>query len=268
MRACLAVVLSLFGAHLHSAPLPLFDIHLHYNAAAREQFSPQEVLAKLDEVGIDQVLVSSTDDQGTQMLLEAAPQRVISGLRPYRKAGEIKIWMYDETVIPYLEELLALHRYQVFGEFHAFEEHIDLPVVQHSLALAKQHNLILHIHGDAGAVRKVFDFWPQSQVIWAHAGFDDPENVTALLKQYDGLWVDLSHRSDISTWGGLSNSWREAFIEYPDRYLIGSDTYSMERWDTLASFALDTRDWLSVLPPDVAERIAFRNAQRLFSLND
>ena len=53
MRACLAVVLSLFGAHLNAAPLPLFDIHLHYNAAAREQFSAQEVLAKLDEVSID-----------------------------------------------------------------------------------------------------------------------------------------------------------------------------------------------------------------------
>ncbi len=248
----------------HAETLKIFDTHLHYNADAQEQFDPQAVLKQLDDAGIEQVLVSSTDDTGTQRLLNAAPERVLPALRPYRKPGTIKTWMYDETVIPHLETKLAQHTYIAFGEFHAFEEHIELPVVTRAIELAKEHNLLLHLHGDRGAVEKLFVIWPQARVLWAHAGFDDPENVTALLNRHTNLWVDLSHRSDISTWAGLAANWEQAFMEHPERYLVGSDTYSLERWKKLGFFALNTRDWLSVLPEEVAHKIAYQNAQALF----
>jgi len=260
-------LLSLLGLNslcLSAEPIPLFDTHLHYNTDAMQQFAPQAVIQQLDSAGIEKVLVSSTDDRGTQELLKLAPDRVLPALRPYRQPGTIKTWMYDETVIKHLESKLARHTYIVFGEFHAFEEHIDLPVVQRSVELAKAHNLILHIHGDAGAVEKLFKQWPQARVIWAHAGFEDPENVTALLKRHSNLWIDLSHRSDISTWAGLAANWEQAFQDHPDRFMVGSDTYSLERWSQLGNFALDTRDWLSVLPHELARKIAYQNAQALF----
>ena len=260
-------VLLLSSLALRAEPLKIFDTHLHYNADALEEFDPKAVLQQLDDAGIDQVLVSSTDDTGTQKLLEAAPERVLPALRPYMKPGTIKTWMYDETVIPYLEAKLTQHTYIAFGEFHAFEEHIDLPVVIGSIELAKEHNLLLHIHGDRGAVEKLFLLWPQARVLWAHAGFDDPENVTALLNRHTNLWVDLSHRSDISTWAGLAANWEQAFMAHPERYLVGSDTYSLERWKKLGFFALNTRDWLSVLPKEVARKIAYQNAQALFQNN-
>ena len=263
----LLCTLILSSLPLHAEPMRIFDTHLHYNADALERFGPEEVLKRLDDARIERVLVSSTDDTGTQKLLAAAPDRVLPALRPYRKPGTIKTWMYDETVIPHLEAKLAQHRYIAFGEFHAFEEHIELPVVKRSIELAKHHNLLLHIHGDKGAVEKLFNLWPQARVLWAHAGFDDPENVTALLNRHPNLWVDLSHRSDISTWAGLAANWEQAFMEHPERYLVGSDTYSLERWKKLGFFALNTRDWLSVLPDEIARKIAYQNAQALFKID-
>lgn len=264
MRVVNYLFAALMAAHLQAAPLVLFDTHLHYNQDARASFSANEVISKLNDAGIERALVSSTDDSGTQLLLETAPTRFIAGLRPYRGSGEIKTWMYDETVIDHLQTKLRQHSYRVFGEFHAFEQHIELPVVQQALALAQEYNLILHLHGDAGAVDQLFKQWPEAQLIWAHAGFEEPETISELLRKHPNLWVDLSHRSDISTWAGLASNWRAAFIEHPKRFLIGSDTYSLERWQKFGYFALDTRDWLSTLPSDLAEQIAYKNAEQLF----
>lgn len=258
------VSLILFSAKLPAEPLRLFDTHLHYNLDARQEITPQQVLDKLDAAGINRVLLSSTDDEGTQMLYRLAPHRILPALRPYRQPGTIKTWMYDESVVAYLQERLTENTYVAFGEFHAFEEHIDLPVVKQSLSLAKANDLLLHIHGDAGAVQKLFDTWPEARVLWAHAGFDDPENIDSLMSQHSNLWVDLSHRSDISTWAGLAANWEALFRAYPNRFLFGTDTYSLERWGKLSLYTLDARDWLSTLPETLAKKIAYENANTLF----
>jgi len=54
------------------------------------------------------------------------------------------------------------------------------------------------------------------------------------------------------------------FERYPERFLLGSDTWINERWDSYGSTMSDYRSWLAQLPRDVAEKIAFRNAERLF----
>ena len=54
------------------------------------------------------------------------------------------------------------------------------------------------------------------------------------------------------------------FERYPDRFLLGSDTWIDQRWDSYGSIMADYRSWLAQLPQGVAEKIAFRNAERLF----
>lgn len=265
-RSILLVILLLSG-QIQAQQLIIFDTHLHYNSDARQHFSVAEVIETLNDANITRVLVSSTDDEGTQLLVEAAPALFLPALRPYRRAGETKTWMYDPSVIDHLESMLARNRYLAMGEFHAFEEHIQLPVVQAMVDLAREHSLVLHHHGDYGAVEKLFESWPKARLLWAHAGFEEPETVRLALERYPNLWVDLSHRGDISTWAGLAQQWRELFEAFPERFVLGSDTYTLERWKNVGFYALDARDWLSVLPKDVAENIAYRNAQRLFELD-
>ena len=61
-----------------------------------------------------------------------------------------------------------------------------------------------------------------------------------------------------------TEEWKRLFEQYPERFLLGSDTWVNERWDSYGSIMADYRAWLAQLPPGVAESIAFRNAEQLF----
>jgi len=54
------------------------------------------------------------------------------------------------------------------------------------------------------------------------------------------------------------------FLKYPDRFIYGSDTWIPPRWGEVVALAERARGWLAQLPSDVAEDIAFRNAERIF----
>jgi hypothetical protein len=46
--------------------------------------------------------------------------------------------------------------------------------------------------------------------------------------------------------------------------MVGTDTYTPERWHYVGEHANWSRAWLVDLPADVAERIAWRNGEALF----
>jgi outer membrane protein assembly factor BamE (lipoprotein component of BamABCDE complex) len=54
------------------------------------------------------------------------------------------------------------------------------------------------------------------------------------------------------------------FLEFPDRFLLGTDTFTPERWYYVPEHARWSRAWLADLPPEVAERIAYKNGEALF----
>ena len=85
-----------------------------------------------------------------------------------------------------------------------------------------------------------------------------------LLRKHKNLWADLAFRSDQGAGGKVTPEWREAFLEFPDRFMIGTDTYVPERWHYVADNATFSRGWLADLPGDVAERIAWKNGEALF----
>ncbi len=49
-----------------------------------------------------------------------------------------------------------------------------------------------------------------------------------------------------------------------DRFLVGTDTWITSRWSALPGSIEEVRRYLDQLPRDVAEKIASRNAERLF----
>lgn len=103
------------------------------------------------------------------------------------------------------------------------------------------------------------------KIVWAHTGFSTgPEMIEKYLQKYPNLWGELSYRYDVTEAGKLKPSWRRLFEKYPDRFIVGSDTWVTERWGQYASIMNGYRDWLAELPKDVAEKIAYRNAERLF----
>ncbi len=253
------------GAQAPASPLPIFDAHLHYSHDAWERLPPREAVALLRQAGLKRAMVSSSSDEGTQMLFEAAPDLVLPVLRPYRSRGEIGTWFRDATVIAHLEARLKKYRYVALGEYHIYGADADLPVVRRVVQLAREHKLFLHSHSDADAIDRQFVQDPGARILWAHAGFDSPEKVREMLRKHKNLWCDLAFRSDHATAGKVDAAWREAFLEFPDRFMVGTDTFTPERWHYVAEHARWSREWLADLPREVAERIAYRNGEALFT---
>jgi hypothetical protein len=218
----------------------------------------------LRKAGVKRALVSSSNDEGTQKLLAEAPDIIIPELRPYRTRGDLGTWVRDDAIVTYVEERLRRHRYVAIGEFHLYGTDAELPVPRRIVQLAKQYGLMLHAHSDAEAVELLFRQDPEARILWAHAGFERPERVREMLRKYRNLWADLAFRTDHAPGGKLAPEWREAFLEFPDRFMVGTDTFVPERWHFVAEHAAWSRGWLAELPPDVADRIAWKNGEAVF----
>jgi len=253
------------AAEAADAPLPIFDAHLHYSHDAWERLPPREAIALLRQAGLKAAMVSSSSDDGTQKLYAEAPDLVLPVLRPYRTRGEIGSWVRDPTVITHLEARLKQYRYVAIGEYHVYGADVDLPVVRRVVELAKERRLFLHSHSDADAIERQFRQDPEARILWAHSGFDAPEKVREMLRRHKNLWCDLAFRSEHASNGKVDPAWRAAFVEFPDRFLVGTDTFTPERWYYVVEHANWSRQWLADLPRDVAEQIAWKNGDRLFS---
>jgi predicted TIM-barrel fold metal-dependent hydrolase len=133
------------------------------------------------------------------------------------------------------------------------------------VALAKQYQLVLHAHSDKDAIERLFHQYPEARILWAHSGFERPEEVRDMLRKHKNLWCDLAYRSDQGPDGKVPAEWREVFSEFPDRFMVGTDTFTPERWHYIVEHANWSRAWLADLPPALAERLAYRNGDALFS---
>ncbi len=247
--------------------LPIFDTHLHYSRDVWEAFPPATILDKLDAAGVPRALVSSTPDAGTLALYEAAPARVAPALRPYRKPGDMANWFRNPEIAVYLKERLELGLHVAIGEFHLMDlAGVGTPEMRALIGQAVARGLFLHVHSSAGQIEALFEIEPGLRIVWAHAGMGaPPEVVGALLDRYDTLWTELSFRAqDVAQGGDIEPDWRALLLRHADRFMIGTDTYTISRWEAYWALVEQQRTWVSQLPPEAARAIAYGNAVRLF----
>jgi hypothetical protein len=247
--------------------LPIFDTHIHYNRDAWALYSVDEALALLDQAGVRKAYVSSTPDEGTLQLYTRAPDRIVLDLRPYRIPADQARWTRDSSILEYLEGRLAERAYRGIGEFHLQPGDVSHDEIPRQVAdLAAQRGLVLHAHADAAALEELLQVRPDISVLWAHAGMTaSPSVVERLLDAHPNLWVELALRTDVAPGGRLDPGWAALFQRYPDRFMIGTDTWIPSQWTRLPMLMSDVRTWLRQLPPDLASAIAYGNASRLLS---
>jgi len=275
-RAAGALLAGLLAGLAPGAPaqqrLPLFDGHIHYSVGSPRDYPTEKVIAILDEAGIRQALLSSTPNDGTIQLHKLYPARFIPELRPYRKTRDFETWAVergswyrDPETVTFIAEELKRGIYRGIGEFHVDGDEADTPVLRKIVDIAVANDLWLHAHSDAAAIEKLFAFNPRVRILWAHAGMSTPpEHIGRWLARYPALWADLSYRDVLAANGELDPQWKALFLKYPDRFIYGSDTWIAPRWGEVVALAERARDWLGQLPRDVAENIAFRNAEQIF----
>ncbi|MFP8779945.1 amidohydrolase family protein [Hydrogenophaga sp. RWCD_12] len=295
LRQCLAWASCVALPAMAQTPYggPLFDAHLHYNDEACVHDMPEpacphplaDVLARMQRNGVRAVLANSRPNAGTRALASAreatraAGVTVVPFVRLYRDRADYSTWFRDDSIVEMVRAELSRSTpagpYRGLGEFHLYDSaNANGPVARQLMALAEQDGLAVLAHVDDAAIDLLMAHTPSKgqklRLIWAHTGIGGPpvERVQALMARYPLLMGELSYRPGLTCEGGqLCPEWQALVLRYPDRFLIGSDTWVNQRWLYYDELMQSYRVWLGGLPASVARRIAWENAASLFGLS-
>jgi hypothetical protein len=272
-RLAILIAAGLFAASAPCAraaePIEIFDAHLHYNWEPKPFYQLDEVLALFKKHRVTGILATSRPNTGTHALVDAGADglQVVPFIRPYRVRADIGSWFSDPVIFDLVQDEFKRGYYRGIGEFHLSGKAAENEWVKKTVDFAVANDLYLHAHADDEAVEILMRHNPKARIIWAHTGFGlATERVSAMLSKYPKLWGELSYRGGITDGSGkLTPEWRALFERYPDRFLLGSDTWLPERWAAYGDIMAGYRAWLAQLPPDVARQIAHGNARALFA---
>ena len=259
---------------LLSGPLyaeqPIFDAHLHYNLEDVQQYPVDKVLSILSKAKVAKAVVTSRPPQQVLLLHQRAPSIIVPILGVYRTPEDKQKWMHDSTLPNRVEQQLAKGPWRGVGELHIFAKDRDSLVFTRVVELAAAHALPLLMHSDPAVIDAIFKHSPNVKVVWAHAGaYPFPPLLRDYLDRYPNLYIDLSVRDQrIAPMGKLSAEWELLLMEYSERFLVGVDTYRMQRWGNYHKVVKWTRKWLRQLPSEVSAAIGHKNGQRIFKLNE
>lgn len=248
--------------------LPIFDAHMHYKEPAWGPYPVESVIEIMDRNGVAMALVSSSPDEGTIMLLDYAPNRIVPELRPYHGAVGSSNWTKAEGIDAYLEDRLNRYPHEGIGEFHIRRiDTNDAPLFQRVIQMAKERDIYLHVHADEHAIRWLYEMDADVKIIWAHSGLGTrPDAVYELMAEQPKLLADTSLREYgiLGFEEEIDPTWKKIIFDFQDRLMVGSDTWVNGQWDAYDSIIASNRRWLAKLPRDVAEKIAYKNAERYF----
>ena len=256
---------------------PLIDAHSHL---PNPQVLDAYVAAmKRHNVGKVVLLgVGGVQKQDVEWIAAAAkrhPDRVIQGAPVPDPLGQGQASKLDA--------LLGSGQYRAAGEVHVRQEsrkidrRADDPAFGQVLEVAAKHGVPVVIHCEltveaASALEAALQKHPKAVIVLAHGGSAEPALLEGLLSRNPNLLVDLSgmhyQRTPrlASEKGPLDPAWKALIEKFPDRFLMGIDVWAPRLFEpaTLDRLLAWTRRILGELPPEVAQKVAYRNAARLF----
>ena len=287
-RAQAAIVLLASAAWAQATDYsgPLFDAHLHYNVEAWDgragPHTPADVLARMQRNGVKAIVANSRPNDGTQALAASPLTRqagvtVVPFIRLYRNRADYDNWFRDETIYDMVQAEFArgvsgaqAGSYKGIGEFHLYDSaNANGTVAKKLMQFAEKNKLAILAHVDDVAIDLLMAHAPQARLIWAHTGISGVPvaRVDQLMARYPTLMGELSYRPGLTCdTGKLCQEWRTLLLKYPDRFMIGSDTWVNQRWLYYDELMQGYRAWLGDLPPGVARKIAWDNAASLFGV--
>ena len=276
-----ATLLAVMGPLARAAPDggPLFDTHLHDNEEALADHPVADVLARMQRSGVRAIVANSRPNDGTVALAAtplaaAAGVTVVPFVRLYRNRADYTGWFADASIHTMVLQQLAAGTaagpYRGLGEFHLYDSaNANGAVAAQLMRLAQDKGLAVLAHVDDDAIDLLMRHAPRARLIWAHTGIGGAPvvRVRALLLRHPTLMGELSYRPGLTDASGhLSPEWKALLIEFPERFLVGSDTWINARWSGYQGLMTDARRWLGDLPPAVARRVGWDNAAALFGV--
>jgi hypothetical protein len=292
----------LFDAHLHynqeawngsAGPYPPADV-----LARMRRNGVQAIVANSRPNDGTRALAASE-------LTKQAGVTVVPFIRLYRNRADYDNWFRDESVYEMVQTEFArgvsgqqAGPYKGIGEFHLYDSaNANGPVAKKLMQFAAKNRLAVLAHVDDTAIDLLMAHAPDARLIWAHTGIGGPPvaRVDALFAKYPQLLGELSYRPGLTCEGGPLNAgppqgerapsggserhavrerggarlcpeWRALLLKYPDRFMIGSDTWINQRWTQYDELMKGYRVWLGDLPADAARKIAWGNAAAQFGV--
>ena len=163
---------------------------------------------------------------------------------------------------------------------------VDAPTYRAMLDLVEKYGgaMSMHVQWDQDSIEQLgvlADHNPNGNIIWAHCGNDGSAyDVRKVLKRHVNIYCDLSARSkpklsdwvinkrpqaEIFTSYSLNESWKDLIEEMPNRFMVGTDTKGGSKYD--GGIRAIRNGLLANLNQETAEKVAYKNAQRLLDLH-
>jgi predicted TIM-barrel fold metal-dependent hydrolase len=192
------------------------------------------------------------------------------------------------------EFILRHYDYSNFGTQGGGEVfvQVDTPLMYRIAGLAEAHRVPVLFHAEAETVvvaqmTRLLSDVSRTVFIWAHnCGRNSAEEIGALLARYPNLMCDLGGMAAPGSagygtyWprrtdrmhviedgqGHLLPDMARLFETFPDRFVIGTDAAHTPALTGYVARIARFRELLAQLRPDTAEKLAYKNAERLFRL--
>jgi predicted TIM-barrel fold metal-dependent hydrolase len=259
---------------------PLIDAHSHlphataidaYVAAMKRHNVRRVVLLGVGGVQPDEA-------EWIDAAVRKYPDLVTAGLRVPDPANMAAAGQLDVE--------LARTKARVMGEVHirevsrGIERDPSSPAFMQILELSAQRGVPIVIHDEltpaaAASLEAALAAHRQAIIVLAHAGGAKPTGLEGLLARNANLRIDLSGMhfqrtpSLAKEKGRLDPAWKALIAKMPARFMMGIDVWAGRLFEPsmLDRLMTWTRRVLGELPPDVAERVAWKNASDLYHLD-
>lgn len=267
----------------------IFDVHSH----SAKWLNLAHVIGQMGASGVGKIVLfarrGGTDQEILQLHVKY-PERVVPtvGFQNPR-------WLKQEPRFPdEVETKLTSGRFRWMGEL--LLKHYGVPELQapdydispntelfrRVLDLSARYGVPVTIHheaeqGNIEIFRQALSHNSQALVVWAHwCGRAMPDVARDFLRQFPNLYCDLGasdktrrygrEKNPLVTRGGdLQPEWKAVIEGFPDRFLAAIDAVDPSHYNRYQAWVAELRHALSGLSPEIARRVAFKNAERLLA---
>jgi hypothetical protein len=208
----------------------------------------------------------------------------------------------------FIGELMLSHADKVEGDINTnFERYINpqsailSSLIQRVFLPTIIHWEVYNTERDLANIKNML-FNNQSRTfIWAHCGFANPDLIDSMLSEHTNLVATLSKLELIRTsdsWisakkedlggynvvhkeyldklntglvdqeGNIKSDWKLLLEKHSDRFMFATDCHKPHRFEKYNTIVSIWRDILGSFEADIAEKIAYKNASRVYGIYD
>lgn len=189
----------------------------------------------------------------------------------------------DHPLLLLLAEVAAAHKLPIDVHFDLVPDDMSLPVYLINPNALDPNPRELKKNQDA--FERLLKHNREAKIVWAHVGLEPLQSRTVeicrdLLKRHPNLYMSFRLQGGnsnaarfpaaaLSQSGGLKSDWANLIKEFPDRFVVGSDTFYTDKADRRGGNEegrLNLHRLLTQLPPETARMVAQGNVYRIYRM--